>query len=428
LVSGIWYLVCLESELTFENRYQIQDNKYQIPDMRILSVSDFLSLVNDALKALSDYEEFGVEGEVSGFRVSQGQWVSFDLKDDAALVNVFLPVWKQNVPVEDGMKVRVTGLARVYPKYGKFSISAERIELVGEGALRKALALLRARLGKEGLFDPARKRPLPRFPRRIALIASRESAAYGDFCRIAGERWPLLEIDSYHVLVQGDNAPQQIVRAIGIAQEDPSCDAIVITRGGGSFEELMAFNDEALTRAIYASKIPTLVAIGHERDVSLAEEAADVRGSTPTDAARRLTPDHRDVEYEIASMLQGIANEAERRVREKSAVIDGVLFSASRWIERYRLELERRTSSVLDGMERLHGMFKQRVSSTVRLLKSLDPKGVLERGYALVRDAKGSVIGSVEKLSKGQAVQVQFKDGVAGAAVQAIAKKTGEGM
>lgn len=391
--------------------------------MRILSVKEFLDLVNETLKALSEYEEFGVEGEVSGYRVSQGQWVSFDLKDDESLVNIFMPVWKQKLPIEDGMKIRVVGVARVYPKYGKFSISAEKIELVGEGALRKALALLRARLEKEGLFDPARKRELRRFPKKIALIASRESAAYGDFTRIVGERWPLLEIDSYHVIVQGDKASPQIIQALESAQKDASYDAIVLTRGGGSFEELMAFNDEALTRAIYASKIPTLVAIGHERDISLAEEAADVRGSTPTDAARRLVPDHRDVEFEIASTLQSIAGEVERQVGQKTAIIDGVLFSASRWIDQYRLELERQTSTILDGIERLHETLKERVTSTVRLLRSLDPKAVLERGYTLVRDTKGKVIGTVEKLSKGQAVEVQFKDGVAGASVQVIRRK-----
>jgi len=391
--------------------------------MRILSVSDFLSLVNETLKALSEYEEFGVEGEVSGYHVSQGQWVSFDLKDDAGLVNIFMPIWKQKIPIEDGMKIRVVGIARVYPKYGKFSISAEKIELVGEGALRKALALLRARLEQEGLFDPSRKRPLPRFPKKIALIASRESAAYGDFARIVGERWPLLEIDSYHVVVQGDKAPPQIIKALESAQEDSSYDAIVLTRGGGSFEDLMAFNDEGLARAIHASKIPTLVAIGHERDISLAEEVADVRGSTSTDAARRLAPDHRDVEFEIASMMQNIIGETERRVAQKTAVVDGVLVSASRWIEGYRQELDHLTSSALDGMERLRETLSERVKSTIRLLRSLDPKAVLERGYTLVRDAKGRVVGTVSQLSKGQAVEVQFKDGTVGATVQAIAKK-----
>lgn len=393
--------------------------------MRVFSVSDFLALVNETLKALSEYEEIGVEGEVSGYRVSQGQWVSFDLKDDSSLVNVFLPIWKQTVPVEDGMKVRVTGLARIYPKYGKFSLSAEKIEPVGEGALRKALAALRAKLDAEGLFDAARKRSLPRFPTRIALIASRESAAYGDFTRIVGDRWPLLEIDLVHVLVQGEKAPNDVISALETVQkrhDEQPYDAIVITRGGGSFEELMAFNDERLTRAIYASKVPTLVAIGHERDVTLAEEAADVRGSTPTDAARRLVPDHRDVEYEIASMVQGIASKVEHELRGKQTVIDGVLFAGSRWLDQYRAGLERQTATIIDGISRLRDGYETKVSGIVRLLKSLDPKAVLERGYVFVRDTKGKVVSGVGSLSKGQAVELQFKDGVAGTTVQVIKK------
>ncbi|MCW1891634.1 MAG: exodeoxyribonuclease VII large subunit [Candidatus Uhrbacteria bacterium] len=393
--------------------------------MRVLSVSQFLDLVNETLKALSEYEVFGVEGEVSGYRVSQGQWVSFDLKDDESLVNVFMPIWKLKVPVEDGMKVRVTGMARIYQKYGKFSLSAEQVELVGEGALRKALAALRARLEKEGLFDVTRKRSIPRIPHRIALIASRESAAYGDFCRITKERWPLLEIDLYHVVVQGEKAPADVISAVATAQQkakDRAYDAIVITRGGGSFEELMAFNDESLVRAIHASKIPTVVAIGHERDITLAEEVADIRGSTPTDAARRLVPDQRDIEYEIAAMIGRVSESVEREIQAKRALMDRMFHVSARWLERYAVALERYRTSITDGLDRMMKSFSERVVGTTRLLKSLDPKAVLGRGYAFVRSTSGGVIGSVEGLSRGQSVEVQFKDGIAGASIQVIRK------
>lgn len=393
--------------------------------MKILSVSQFLDLVNETLKALSEYEVFGVEGEVSGYKVSQGQWVSFDLKDADALVGIFMPIWKLKVPVEDGLKVRVTGVSRVYPKFGKFSISAEQVELVGEGALRKALALLRARLEKEGLFDPTRKRSVPRIPKRIALVASRESAAYGDFCRITKERWPLLEIDLYHVVVQGEKAPPDVISALKTAQQkvkDRAYDAIVITRGGGSFEELMAFNDESLVRAIHASKIPTLVAIGHERDVTLAEEVADVRGSTPTDLARRIVPDARDVEYEISSIASRILQSVDRELESKRVLIDRMVHIGFRWVERYATSLERCRASVVNGMDRMIRSLSDRMTSTTRLLKSLDPKSVLGRGYSFVRSTNGGVIGSVEDLSKGQVVEVQFKDGLAGASIQVIRK------
>lgn len=393
--------------------------------MRVLSVTQFLDLVNETLKALSEYEVFGVEGEVSGYRVSQGQWVSFDLKDADSLVNIFMPIWKLKVPLEDGLKVRITGAARIYSKYGKFSISAEEVELVGEGALRKALAALRLRLEKEGLFDPSRKRTIPRIPKRIALIASRESAAYGDFCRITKERWPLLEIDLYHVVVQGEKAPSDVISALKTAQhkaKEREYDAIVITRGGGSFEELMAFNDELLTRTIHASKIPTVVAIGHERDTTLAEEVADIRGSTPTDAARRLVPDQHDVEYEIASMASRVMQIVERELESKRVLIDRVVHIGFRWVERYAVTLQRCRASIVNGVDRMMRSFSDRITSTSRLLKSLDPKAVLGRGYAFVRSTNGEVIGGVDKLSKGQIVEVQFKDGIAGASIQVIRK------
>ncbi len=380
--------------------------------MRILQVSEFIETVNFVLKESWGTEEVGVEGEVSGYRVSQGQWVSFDLKDDKALVNVFLPVWNLRVPIEDGIKVRVIGLPRVYPKYGKFSLSAERIELAGEGALKKALALLRARLEKEGIFDPSRKRELPRFPQRIALVASRESAAYGDFIRIMSERWGGVEIDLYHVLVQGERAPKDIVRAIHTAQSK-NYDALILTRGGGSLEELMAFNDEQVVRAVYASKIPTLVAIGHERDITLAEEAADVRASTPTDCARRLVPDRRDVQYELSTLVSGIDSLFGRIIESRRDIISNALNAPSIWLASKRDSLSRVNEKCLRLVEQWIASLRDHLSNRVRLFASLDPTAVLSRGYAIIRDASGSTISSVTGLSVGQSVALVLRDGEA---------------
>jgi exodeoxyribonuclease VII large subunit len=422
--------------------------------MRILQVSEFIETVNFVLKESWGTEEVGVEGEVSGYRVSQGQWVSFDLKDDKALVNVFLPVWNLHVPIEDGIKVRVIGLPRVYPKYGKFSISAERIELAGEGALKKALALLRARLEKEGIFDPSRKRELPRFPQRIALIASRESAAYGDFIRILSERWGGVEIDLYHVLVQGERAPKDIVSAIrtanqmslrgvattkqsfkvgssskdchatlGSARNDIVYDALILTRGGGSLEELMAFNDEQVVRAVYASKIPTLVAIGHERDTTLAEEAADVRASTPTDCARRLVPDRRDVQYELSTLVSGMDARIGRLIENRREIISHALNAPSIWLASKRNALSRVNEKCLRLVEQWIASLRDRLSNRVRLLASLDPTAVLSRGYAIVRDASGNTISSVVNLSVGQSVALVLRDGEAETKIIKYAKK-----
>jgi exodeoxyribonuclease VII large subunit len=391
--------------------------------MRVLHVSEFLEIVNGVLRECVGAELFAVEGEVSGYRVSQGQWVSFDLKDQSALVNVFMPLWNLTVPVEDGIRVRVFGLPRVYPKYGKFSLSAERIELAGDGALKKALALLRQRLLAEGLFDPSRKRPLPRFPQRIALVASRESAAYGDFVRVCQERWGGLEIDLYHVLVQGDRAAQDIVQALTQAQ-DGVYDVLVLTRGGGSLEELMAFNDERVVRAIHASRIPTLVAIGHERDITLAEEAADVRGSTPTDCARRLVPDRRDALYELAHLTEQIETTFVTRLEDGHLTIDRALHAPEAWITKRRMQFDVLADACSVGATAWVKNLRDRLSSNLRLLASLDPNGVLKRGYAILRDTHGRTLSSVRALRVGQEAVVRVQDGDAGVAITKLGEQT----
>jgi len=400
-----------------------------------MSVAAFVAYLNDTFKAIWDVNEAAVEGEVSGYRVSQGQWVSFDLKDNEALVNVFLPVWKQSVPIEDGMRVRVFGWPRIYPKYGKFSLSAEKIELAGEGALRKALAMLRLKLEQEGLFDLSRKRALPRFPKRIALIASKESAAYGDFIRIVNERWGGLDIDLYHVLVQGERAPEQIVRAIQTAQNlfppyqggtqggSVGYDALVLTRGGGSFDELMAFNDERVVRAIHGCKIPTLVAIGHERDLTLAEEAADVRGSTPTDCARRLVPDRAEILFALSQYHDSIASSLDQWIHDRATHLDQAMLHARHWLQDVLSRFEAVSLKAIEGFDRWRLALADRIQSVSRLFRSFDPRSVIQRGYAIVRDASGSVVTSVKALRINATAEVQLRDGSAETLVQSIKQK-----
>lgn len=364
--------------------------------MQVLSVSQFVSYVNETFKAIWDPTQVALEGEVSEFRVSQGQWVNFNLKDGDALVSVFMVLGKLQIPLSEGMRVRLYGFPRIYPKYGKFSFSADRVELVGEGALQKALAMLRAKLDAEGLFDPSRKRELIRFPQRIALIASRDSAAYGDFIRIVNERWRGLEIDLYHAVVQGEKAPGSVVSCLERANRNGPYDAIVITRGGGSLEELMAFNDEQVVRAVFSSKFPVIAAIGHERDVTLVEEAADVRGSTPTDAARRLVPDRRDVLFEIATLEQGIADKLLQKIDTARDIIDRATQGAEDWLE----------------------SFRNRVAALLRLIASFDPKAIVKRGFAIIRSTKGEILSSVQSLKPGMQVEISLRDGQANAMIE----------
>lgn len=388
--------------------------------MRILQVSEFIGIVNDVMREIfAAGEPFAVEGEVSNYRLSQGQWVTFDLKDDKGLLNVFMPAWNLNVPLEEGIRVRAFGAPRVYPKYGKFSFSAEKIELAGEGALRKALLMLRERLAKEGIFDPARKRQLPRFPRRIALVASRESAAYGDFIRILKERWGGLEIDLYHVLVQGEKAAQDIVRAVTQAQAG-EYDVLVMTRGGGSLEELMAFNDERVVRAVHGSRIPTLVAIGHERDITLAEEAADVRGSTPTDCARRLVPDRRDVTYEVVALAESVEIALMQEIQKRKNLLERSVTVPGYWLLARRHELESLDKSIVTGIHNWLYTLNQSLNSYWRLVAAQNPRRLLARGFAIIRDNTGKHVTSIRDLKLRQEVELELKDGKVGADINRL--------
>ncbi|HPN15269.1 MAG TPA: exodeoxyribonuclease VII large subunit [bacterium] len=380
--------------------------------MTVFSVSDFIAHVNDVLDRSWDAQELCVEGEVSSFRISQGQWVNFDLKDEQGLVNVFMTVWQLRVPVEDGMKVRVYGSPRIYAKFGKFSLTASKVELTGEGALKKALAALRARLEAEGLFDVSRKRTLPVFPNRIALIASRESAAYGDFVRVLKERWSGLEIDLYHVKVQGLGAPEDLIKAITLANKfSDKYDVLVMTRGGGSLEELMAFNDEFVVRAVYASKIPTLIGIGHERDLSLVELAADERASTPTDCARRVVLDKKDVLRDLAYRTGDIEKRVKDLIASRQDLLSRSLSLPAVWLTNQKALLNQLSFLCGSNAKQWLDSVRERLQSSLRLLRSLDPKNVLLRGYAILTDEQGRAVASIKSVSRGSVVGFTLQDG-----------------
>lgn len=379
----------------------------------ILSVSQFLTYVNETLKAIWDAQAVAIEGEVSGFRVSQGQWVNFDVKDEEGLLGCFMVLPKLKVPLQDGMRVRLYGTPKVFTKYGKFSFTVDRVELVGEGALRKALAQLKERLTQEGLFDPRRKRALPKFPQHIALIASRESAAYGDFLRILEERWPGLTIDVYHVLVQGESAPASLVRAIKrVSRAGASVyDAVVMTRGGGSFEELMAFNDESVVRALYGCSVPTLVGIGHERDVTLAEEVADVRGSTPTDCARRLVGDRSELLFELSMIADKLQQRWINQLRVWQETIARHEQVRNRWLELIRAQVNQQEQSWQQSAKRWYVALKDQLIQTERLLHSFDPTAVLRRGYAILLTKEGRALTRTDQAKIGEEIEIRLQDG-----------------
>ncbi len=340
----------------------------------IFSVSDFIAVVNQTLEYA--YPTVEIEGEVASFKVNQGKYVFFDIKDAGGSIGCFMSVWQLRVPIEDGMKVVVSAVPKL-TQWGKFSLTVKTIRPSGEGALKKSFEILKAKLDNEGLFALDRKRRLPAVPKHIALICSTQSAGYADFVKILNDRFGGLQVDVAHVQVQGSDAPDQIIRAINyFNQQELLPEVIVIIRGGGSADDLSAFNDEPLVRAIAGSRIPTLVGVGHEIDTSLSDLAADVSAATPSNAAQILVPDRmeiiRAVRVQVVSLLPRIMQMIER---QKQTINDAINNTISK-IENAADEQLRKVSSLRD------------------VLVQLDPNTVLARGYALIRGATkvGAVI------------------------------------
>jgi exodeoxyribonuclease VII large subunit len=363
------------------------------------TVSEFVAVLNQTLEYA--YPGLVITGELANFRVSKNRWVYFDLKDDEATVRFFGTVYQLPGPLEDGMVVAVRGIPRLHPQYG-FSVTAQTIQPVGEGSIKKAAKLLEAKLAAEGLFDEERKRPLPYPPQHVGLITSGESAAYRDFLKVIHARWGGLKISLIDVQVQGDAAPGQIVQAIeqfNHMAKPP--EVLVITRGGGSAEDLQAFSTEQVTRAVAASRIRTLVAIGHEVDISLAELAADQRASTPSNAAELLVPDRKAV-------LEGLRAHRER-----------LLHFAERAVHDARAEIGLRRETLAGSVQQLVDQARQRLGLKSQLLGAYDPQAALARGYALVR--KGNIyVRSSKDIAAGDLVDIKITDAMLQAEVKSV--------
>lgn len=355
-----------------------------------LSVSQLVSVINTALAPI---ESVVVEGEVDEFKIIHAKWVTFKLRDSESSIGCFMPVWQYRTQVENGMLVRVQGKPTLRNK-GFFSFVLSSIQPTGEGALKRAFQLLRAKLENEGLFAPERKRPLPRFPEHIALITSRDAAAYSDFMKVLAARQGGLRVSFVHTQVQGEPAVPQILDAIDYVNTDlRSVDALVVVRGGGSLEDLHAFNDERVVRAVAASRIPTIVGIGHERDVNLAELAADVRASTPSNAAELVVASRE----EIAAQLQHLAHQMRQRILN-------ILVDRRHAVTTLRQELLTQWQQTLSERQRS-------VNDMERLLISLSPHATLSRGYSITRTANGRVVRSTQQVDGDNLLSITVADG-----------------
>ncbi len=374
----------------------------------VLSVSELNAFVNQTLQFA--YPLVVVEGEVSSYKVNQGKWVFFDLKDEESTISCFMPIFHLKVALQDGMKIRASSTPNL-TKWGKFSLTVKSVELAGEGSVKKAFDLLKAKFELEGLFDPARKRALPQFARRIALITSKQAAAYNDFISIAQDRWVGLEIVQAQVQVQGSDAPRQIVRAIDYFNAHAAdYDVLVIIRGGGSAEDLQAFSHEDVVRAVYGAKLPTVVGIGHEDDVSLAELVADVRAATPTDAARRITADKGEVAARLVSTLENMAHSVQRGIARRDRTIERVNQSFARLYHGLNERVDRTHLRIGHRIDELVRRARQQVTLQARNLSSLDPRAILSRGYSIAT-VDGKTVKSAEQITSRSLVMLQLHQG-----------------
>jgi len=342
-------------------------------DAVLLSVSDFVDLTNQTLEYA--YPVVQVEGEVAEFKVIQNKWISFKLKDDGAVVNCFASVYQMRTPLENGMKVIVVAQPRLNNK-GFFTLNIKAVKPVGEGSIKKGFELLKAKLEKEGLFAPERKRPLPRAPKYVGVIASTESAGYADFIKIINERWGGLKVEVAHTQVQGLPAPDQMIRAIRYFNGlDELPEVLIIIRGGGSAEDLSTFNDEPLVRAIAESRIPTLVGVGHEVDHTLADMVSDVRAATPTNAAQIVVPDRNEI------------------IRSAKAQANSVGQLLTQAIDNYSRQTHDNLSAAFARIQEKLETTYERLHTLRAMAEQLNPENVLRRGYALIRGEQ--VVGAV---------------------------------
>ncbi len=387
----------------------------------VLTVSQCIETINITMDSLG---ELTVEGEVADFKIIQNKWVAFDIKDNQSVLKCFMTVWNLRTQIEDGMLVKATGQPNLRAK-GFLSFVVKNIAPSGEGSLKRAFELLKKKLEHEGLFAPERKRALPRFPEHVALITSRDAAAYADFLKVLRARYGGMQISFIHTQVQGTEAPQQIIGALQTANTElNNLDVIILVRGGGSLEDLIAFNDEYVVRAVAISRTPTIVGIGHERDISLAELAADVRASTPSNAAELLIKSREEILLDIQRMQLSVS----RAVAEHIATCQTSIVRMTHAIgarlgataEGARQMITRISAVSLRLTDKSKTM-SESIENIRRMLIAMSPEKTLARGYSITRTASGTIVRAAQSVTKGDTLTTTLANGTVTSVARDIA-------
>ncbi len=388
-------------------------------ERRVFSVSELNGLVNDLLGAIPELNNVYVRGEVSNHKAYSSGHHYFTLKDETGSIRCVMFKWKAQAlrfRLEDGMKVIAMGRVGIYARDGAYQLTCETVSADGIGDLHVAYEQLKDRLFREGLFDQSHKRPLPRFPRSVAIITSPTGAVIHDMIRNMRRRYPLTKIMLLPVRVQGEEAPAEIAGAIRYANRHHLADVIITGRGGGSFEDLFCFSDERVARAIYASEIPVISAVGHEPDFTIADFVADVRAATPTQAAELVVPDRNDLlmhlENQRMRMLQGERKRLEL-LRRRLAELAGkrVLTDPLAAIQDKRILLDHIQRDLVYAAQHRLAHPRQQVAALAAALDAMSPLKVLHRGFSLATDQTGAPLRRAEDAPVGSLVDVRLERG-----------------
>lgn len=367
-----------------------------------------------------------LKGEISNFKAHSSGHLYFTLKDENSVLRaVMFRGAASGLPFkpEDGMKVLARCSVRVYLAGGSYQAYVTEMKVDGVGDLYVAFEQLKAKLAQEGLFDASRKKPLPRFPQRIGIVTSPTGAAIRDMLNIMNRRSKYPEIFVYPVLVQGSDAPPQIIEGIRYFNDTDSADVIITGRGGGSIEDLWAFNDEGVAREIARSHIPVISAVGHEIDFTIADFVADLRAATPSEAAERAVPDDIETKTRLQTAMDKLASGLKNNVTEKRGLVqslnmDRVFAGLEKGVEDRRLKADQMADDLLRAAELVLERKGQQLKMAAAGLEALSPLAVLSRGYSIAFGKEGKPIASAKDVKIGDNITVKLGDGEIGAEVR----------
>ena len=386
---------------------------------QVLTITQLNEYIRGKLDADGLLNAVAVKGEISNYKMYPSGHHYFTLKDESSALKCVM--FKGNAlrlrfRPENGMKIIAMGKVSVFPRDGAYQLYCTAMAMDGIGDLYAAFEQLKKKLAAQGLFDPAHKKPLPQFPGTIGIITSSAGAAVHDMLRILNKRYPLAKIRLLPVRVQGVEAPGEIAAAIRYANYHRLADLLIVGRGGGSIEDLWAFNEEIVAHAIYESEIPVISAVGHEPDVTISDYVADLRAATPSNAAELAVPDREALVQTLDSMANSMATALTRQIkahRQHLSVLSKspALQSPTGYLEQKRQQLEGLKNRLIAGENQIIARNTQRYVALTAKLDAMSPLKVLTRGYSMAQNDRGEVVRSVSQVELGERIGIQFSDG-----------------